>query len=261
MKSQWKQGALRCGSQRVGLLDTLLKFRRFLQYRMGNNVCVRSSGEVFFEPMPLYVRVGMHLLFYGGKETALLKWNRVENLLKSMSVKEGVTYDDSSDPKAVQDFIQNFIKTYSVDTSILLETDMTKYPTRNSFFFRKLKPDARPIAEKGNTKIVGSAADCRLTVFDNAATAKKIWIKGKNFSIKELINDKDNDGVNKMSEDSSLAIFRLAPADYHRYNHPLGPVKITARSHAGCEYYTVKYVAFHLKLTCILIYLLTAPTQ
>lgn len=213
----------------------------FVKWKMGNNVAIRGSNEVFFEPMPIYVRVGMHLLFYGSKQTSLLRWGKVENLLRTMSEKEGATYDDESDPKAVQAFIQNFIRTYSIDTSILQEQDLTRYPTRNSFFYRKLKQGVRPIAEPSNTKLVSSAADCRLTVFDSTESAKRIWVKGRSFSIKELINDKGND-VNTMSESSSLAIFRLAPADYHRYNHPLGPVTVTAQSHAGCEFYTVKSV-------------------
>ena len=211
----------------------------FAKWKMGTYIAVRGTDKQFFEDMPLYVRVGMHLLFYGSKKSSLLRWGSVEDLLQKMTAREGVIYDDESDPAAVQDFIRNFIATYKIETKDLVEQDLTKYPSRNSFFYRKLRPEARPVAEQTNDKVVSSAADCRLTVFASSQSAKEIWIKGKQFSILSLINASGS-STNKMSEDSSLAIFRLAPADYHRYNHPVGPAKVVAKSHTGSEYYTVK---------------------
>lgn len=211
----------------------------WVKWKMGNYVAIRGTDKTIFEAMPTYVRVGMHLLFYGSKKTSLLRYGKIENVLTKMTEKEGAIYDDEKDTKAVQEFIQNFIKTYEIDINDLLETDLTKYPSRNSFFYRKLKPNVRPIAEIENTKLVSSAADCRLTVFPSSKVAKEIWIKGKQFSIKELINEKESN-VNSINEDSSLAIFRLAPADYHRYNHPVGPVKIKSKIVSGQEFYTVK---------------------
>lgn len=211
----------------------------FAKWKMGNYVAIRGTDERFFETMPMYVRIGMHLLFYGSKQTSILRYGTVENLLKKMSLREGVIYDDESDPKAVQAFIHNFIATYKIDTADLLEPDLTKYKSRNAFFYRKIKESARPIADSSNVKLVSSAADCRLTVFETTAQARSIWIKGKNFSIHELLNENAG-SPNTLSEDSCIVIFRLAPADYHRYNHPVGPVQILSQTHAGHEYYTVK---------------------
>lgn len=100
--------------------------------------------------------------------------------------------------------------------------------------------------------MVSSAADCRLMLFDTVDSAKKIWIKGHLFSIRELLDAKravdgsqptqDGEG-GTLPESSTLAIFRLAPADYHRYNHPVGPAKVLSRKHAGKAYYTVKLVS------------------
>lgn len=213
----------------------------FVYYKMGNYVVNRNASppnDRFFESMPIYVRIGMHLLFYSSKKKSLLRFGRIEDLLKKMSEREGEIYNDSSKPEEVQAFIQNFVKTYSIETKDLEEQDLTKYKTRNEFFYRKLKPDVRPIPEPENTKLIGSAADCRLMVFNNAEDAKKIWIKGRQFSVKELINKKGED-VNKLSEGSSIAIYRLAPADYHRYHHPVGASKVISQTHSGEEYYTV----------------------
>lgn len=213
----------------------------FVSWKMGNYIAVRNgkADEKFFESMPLYVRVGMHLLFYSSRNHSLLRYGSVEAMLKRMSEREGEIYDDDSKPDEVMAFIKNFIATYSIDTAQLVEQDLGKYPTRNSFFYRKLKPDARPIAQPDDPRVVASAADCRLMVFDSADEAKRIWIKGRHFSVKELINEAGKE-TNKLPEGSSIAIYRLAPADYHRYHHPVGPVTVIGKEHAGQEYYTVK---------------------
>lgn len=205
---------------------------------MGNYVAVRGGNERFFEEMPLYVRVGMHLLFYGSRKASLLRYASVEHLLETMSKKQGVTYDDASNPEDVQKFIKSFIETYELKLDDLAEQDLTKYPTRNSFFYRKLKPGARPIAEPKNDKVVSSAADCRLMVFDNVESATKIWIKGQQFSLPNLLGGADKNG-DLFPPGSSLALFRLAPADYHRFHHGIGPVTMGEKTHLGKEYYTV----------------------
>lgn len=39
---------------------------------VGNYVIVRSTGEKIFETMPIYARIGMHLLFYGPLQVSML---------------------------------------------------------------------------------------------------------------------------------------------------------------------------------------------
>lgn len=95
------------------------------------------------------------------------------------------------------------------------------------------------MADRQNERLIGSAADCRLIVFDNISNAKSIWIKGHNFSLPELLNKKQ-DSIPQFTPESSIAIFRLAPSDYHRYHHPIGPVRVLSQEHAGSQYYTVK---------------------
>jgi phosphatidylserine decarboxylase len=213
--------------------------RLFAAHHMGNYVAVRGQpGKKIFESMPIYVRVGMHLLFYKSKEQSFLRYKTVEELLQTVSIRQGKVYDDESDPQAVLEHIQKFIATYSIDTAELLQPDPSKYPNFNSFFFRKLRPDARPIAEPDNASVVSSCADCRLTVFDNVAASTKYWIKGDGFTINRLIGD-TNLADRSFPPGSSLAIFRLAPADYHRYHHPVGPAMCGPTRHISGEYFTV----------------------
>lgn len=51
------------------------------------------------------------------------------------------------------------------------------YATFNSFFYRALRPGARPVDRPGDTSIISSSADCRLTVYPTVDKAKEFWIK------------------------------------------------------------------------------------
>ncbi|KDN53632.1 hypothetical protein K437DRAFT_252999 [Tilletiaria anomala UBC 951] len=214
----------------------------FNQHHMGNYVAIRAQNgrpqtEVF-ESMPIYVRVGMHLLFSSSQDKSLLRYKSIEELLKSSSIRQGRVYDDSSNPKAVLEHIQSFIATYSLDTSELLNPDPASYTCFNEFFYRKLKPGARPIANHENDRVISSAADCRMTVFSSVDEAKEIWVKGKKFTIGNLLDDqKLADEV--FTPGSDVVIFRLAPADYHRWHSAVGPAVVGATKQLAGEYYTV----------------------
>jgi len=203
-------------------------------YHIGNFVAVRGGNEKFFESMPLYTRLGMHLLFYGKEQVKLLGNKKVEEFLREQSIKQGTIYDSPKSVKA----IPSFVHTYSINLDELLEPDIEKYTTFNEFFYRKLKPGARPVQFPDDKKVINSAADCRLTVFQTISLAQEFWIKGKNFSIPNLLNLDAADPLVQTFQNGSLGIFRLAPADYHRFHSPInGEVgKIT---HIPGQYYTV----------------------
>jgi len=200
---------------------------------MGNYVAIRGQpGVKVFESMPIYVRVGMHLLFSGSLNTSLLKYKSVSEMLKSVSIRQGKVYDDSSDPQSVLEHIQDFVKTYSINLSELEQPDLSKYPTFNEFFFRKLAQGQRPIADLGNDRIISSSADCRLTVFKDSEEARETWIKGKKFDLTHLVGDASL-ADREFPPGSSIAIYRLAPSDYHRYHHSVGPVICGPTKHLG----------------------------
>ncbi|KAF8680108.1 Phosphatidylserine decarboxylase [Rhizoctonia solani] len=181
-----------------------------------NYVMDRKTKEKKFEDMPIYVRIGMHLLFNQSYlSQTLLGEKRVDKLLKDQSFKQGQIHD-REDPAIVQPHIQSFVETYEIDTSQLLQPDLNAYKTFNEFFARRLKPDARPIDAPHDPTIITSVADCRLTVWNNVTTATKVWVKGKHFSVPELLGDAKL-AEEKFGANPSLAIFRLAPADYHRF--------------------------------------------
>ncbi|KAL6304965.1 phosphatidylserine decarboxylase-domain-containing protein [Sparassis latifolia] len=204
------------------------------EYHVGNYVVVRATGEKFFESMPIYGRLGMHLLFYGHTEIKVLHEKSVEAVLEDLSIREGKTYDS---PESVKS-IPSFIRTYSLELDQLLYPDISYYKCFNEFFYRKLKPDARPVAHPDDPTGICSAADCRLTVYQNIDLAKKFWIKGNHFTVANLLGVAEDSPNAQAFDGSSVAIFRLAPADYHRFHSPIDGVVGETFDIAG-EYYTV----------------------
>ncbi|GJN94317.1 hypothetical protein Rhopal_007391-T1 [Rhodotorula paludigena] len=108
-----------------------------------------------------------------------------------------------------------------VECKDLLERDLAKYPTLNSFFYRRLRPETRPVASPKDPTVISSAADCRITVFDSVEEAKRLWIKGRHFTLPSLLRDSK---LAAELQGGSVAIFRLAVEDYHRFHSPIDAV-------------------------------------
>jgi len=201
------------------------------RYHVGNFVIVRGTNEKIFESMPIYARIGMHLLFYGKEQVKFLEYKTVEQLLHEQSIKEGKLYDS---PDSVAS-IPSFIQTYSIQLSELLYPDISSYKTFNEFFYRKLREDGRPVQNPEDPNSFCSAADSRLMVFDNLDQATSIWIKGKQFTIPNLLGDAQ---LAQHFVGASIAVFRLAPADYHRFHSP-ADVIVGDQTDIPGQYYTV----------------------
>lgn len=70
------------------LKDLLPELERLAaSYHFGNFVVQRGTGEKVFESMPLYARIGMHLLFYGRAQVLVLNTETVGGFLKRISEK------------------------------------------------------------------------------------------------------------------------------------------------------------------------------
>lgn len=203
------------------------------KFHMGNYVIDRATGTKSFEAMSIYVRAGMHLLYYGRYQERALQNHQVENLLKQQSLKMGAQYDD---PASV-DHIQPFIDSFQLGDSMkeMVQPDPTKYKTFNEFFAREIREDARPIAEPGDDNVTSSPADCRLTTFPTVDAATRFWVKGEGFGLAKLFAD---EALGAEFEGGSLAIARLAPQDYHRWHAPVSGTVEAIKDIQG-DYYTV----------------------
>lgn len=202
-------------------------------WHMGNYVLDRKTHEKTFEPMSVYVRVGMHALYYGSEQEKALHWKKTVKLLEEQSRKMGRQYDD---PESV-DHIIPFIESFNLQEGMsdMKEPDPTKYKNFNDFFAREIRPEARPIAEPENDLVVSSPADCRLTVFPTIDLATKYWIKGFGFTVTKLL---DSEATASDFDQGSIVIARLAPQDYHRWHAPVSGTVESITEIAGA-YYTV----------------------
>lgn len=218
------------------------------KYQLGSNsanilVQDRQTGVILEEKMGVVVRLGIRLL-YKGLDKAHTK--RIRVLLKKMSVKQGIKFDS---PQLKAD-IESFIKFHKLDLSDCIVTDPKEFLTFNDFFYRKLKPNARPNESPEDKRIVVSPADCRCSTFETVDSATDLWIKGRNFNLAKLFNGNFNnmeDTDMYVQLKVSLGIFRLAPQDYHRFHSPvegkIGKVKFIEG-----EYYTVNPMAIRSHL-------------
>ncbi|KAF9954063.1 hypothetical protein BGZ65_004268 [Modicella reniformis] len=189
-----------------------------------------------WEDMPIYARIGMHLLFASMLDRRLLKTHKIQHLFSVESVNQGKHFDA---PESVA-HIEHFVKTYKLDLSELLQPDLTQYKSFNDFFYRRLRPDARPIHELENPNIIVSSADCRLCVFESISAATQVWIKGKSFSVQHLVQDAD---LAAQFEGGSIALFRLAPQDYHRFHSPITGTVVGEPRKIDGTYFTVNPMA------------------
>lgn len=202
-------------------------------WHLGNYVIDRETGKKTFEPMSIYVRLGMHFLYYGSGQEAALHWKPVQALLKQQSEKMGAWYDSPGSKSHITPFIESFGLKESLQD--MQQPDPAKYTTFNEFFAREIKPSARPIAEPSDPTVISSPADCRLTTFSTIDQATKYWIKGYGFTIAKLL---DSSSLAQSFDGGSIAIARLAPQDYHRWHSPIDG-KVERITEIAGTYYTV----------------------
>jgi phosphatidylserine decarboxylase len=214
-------------------------------YKLGANsanilVQDRLTGQINEEKMSVYVRLGIRLL-YKGLKSRDMENKRIRKLLKNLSIKQGKKFDDP----ASKDEIEKFIAFHGLDMSEVL-LPLEEFNNFNEFFYRALKPGARPCSAPHNPHIIVSPADCRSVVFNSLTTATKIWVKGREFNMKRLLGDAYPEDVSRF-EGGALGIFRLAPQDYHRFHIPVDGVMGKPKMIEG-EYYTVNPMAIRSAL-------------
>jgi len=213
------------------------------RYHLGNYVIDRQTGEKHFEEMSVYVRLGMHLLYYGSSQEKALHWEKTLRILEEQSEKMGREYDSPESRSHIVPFIESF----KLEETLyeMKEPDPSKYPTFNHFFAREIKEEHRPIAEPENDLVTSSPADCRLTAFPTIDLATKYWIKGFGFSLERLLGSSEQAQI---FDGGSLVIARLAPQDYHRWHAPVSGTVRGIKDIPGA-YYTVNPQAINEKGT------------
>ena len=89
------------------------------------------------------------------------------------------------------------------------EKPIGEYATFNEFFTRRLRPGARPLGDG-----FVSPADGRLMLYLGADADSPFPLKGARRTLREVMGGEAPEGR------CDIAVFRLAPVDYHRFHFP-----------------------------------------
>lgn len=111
--------------------------------------------------------------------------------------------------------IRPFIRQYGLDESEFLDT-VDSYSSFNDFFYRKLKPEARPLLAGENE--IALPADGRHLGIATLNAEEGLYAKGQRFDLNQFL------GVSGLAETfagGSAVISRLCPVDYHRFHSPV----------------------------------------
>ena len=138
--------------------------------------------------------------------------------------------------------IAPFIKRYSVDATEFADAPES-FASFNEFFYRKLKPAARPI-EPDPSRIV-FPADGRHLGFQCASSIDSVFVKGQKFDLTALLGDEK---LAKRFADGALVLSRLCPVDYHRYHFPCAGIPSATHTIQG-PLFSVSPIALREKLS------------
>ena len=135
--------------------------------------------------------------------------------------------------------IQNFVNQLGINMNES-EKSISEFSSFNDFFYRKLKPTARPI-ESGFV----SPGDGKLLAFENIADVHNFFVKGRKFTLPEFLNDAT---LAQKHKNASMFILRLAPNDYHRFHFPCDGMVSDITKISG-DYYSVSPYALASNFT------------
>lgn len=138
--------------------------------------------------------------------------------------------------------IAPFIERYGVDATEFADAP-DSFASFNEFFYRKLKPSARPIDSDPSSIVF--PADGRHLGFERASAIDSVFVKGQKFDLAALLGDE------KLAErfaDGALVLSRLCPVDYHRYHFPCAGIPSPTRTIQG-PLFSVSPIALREKLS------------
>jgi len=126
---------------------------------------------------------------------------------------EKYTDDLGSDRSTIK---TDWIDKYNIDMSMFSPASYQEYISINEWFIRHLATGARPISNTTGSFV--AAADGRMMVFTNIWTSTRFWIKSSRVNTIDIL---DSTTWANYFNGGDLAIYRLAPQDYHRFHSPV----------------------------------------
>lgn len=165
----------------------------------------RSTGKVLVEPV---FAEGALRFLYGNALGRACVWL----VLKRRFVSRFYGWLQSR--SASRRKIPSFVERLGIDAA---EADrpLVEYRSLNDFFTRRLRPECRPIDH--DPRVLVSPADGRTLVILGLDIQVPLCVKNSRISIAGLLADEQ---AARSYAGGTAVIFRLAPADYHRFHFP-----------------------------------------
>lgn len=114
--------------------------------------------------------------------------------------------------------VRPFIDRYGIAESEHVKAS-NEFSSFNDFFYRKLKPEARPV-DAGEETVV-FPADGRHFGFTRASAIESVFVKGQRFDLEKLLGSRQ---LAEKFSDGAAVFSRLCPVDYHRFHFPVAGV-------------------------------------
>jgi Phosphatidylserine decarboxylase len=107
----------------------------------------------------------------------------------------------------------------------------------NSFFTRRFLPDARPVAEPENSKIIVSACEASpYNIQHDVKLRDRFWIKSQPYSLEEMFTARERELAQQFVGGSVCQAF-LSAFNYHRWHAPVSG-RIVKAYHVDGSYYS-----------------------
>lgn len=119
--------------------------------------------------------------------------------------------------------VKPFIERYDIAEEEHVKT-VNDFTSFNDFFYRKLKPEARPVDPAEDSVVF--PADGRHLGFAKASGIEGVFVKGQRFDLQKLLGDEE---LAERFENGAAIFSRLCPVDYHRFHFPAAGVPGNAR--------------------------------
>ena len=134
-----------------------------------------------------------------------------------------------------------FIAQYGLDPADFADAP-SSYRSFNEFFYRKLKPEVRPIDADASSVVF--PADGRHLGFECASAIEGVFVKGQKFDLAALLGDRE---LAARYADGALVLSRLCPVDYHRFHFPAAGIPSKTRVIEG-PLFSVNPIALRQRL-------------
>ncbi|PXA03244.1 phosphatidylserine decarboxylase [Coraliomargarita sinensis] len=116
---------------------------------------------------------------------------------------------------ASREKIRPFIQEYGLNEDEFADP-VDSFANFNQFFYRHLKPEARPVAPEPETVVF--PADGRHLAVPDVDAVEDFYIKGQRFDLAAFLGEAS---LVEEFAGGSMLISRLCPVDYHRYHFPV----------------------------------------